>query len=101
MRASLVLQAPDLQREELRLCDFRNHPDELLLDKLVRSDRFVVELLSLLGVAERGLVASHGRPDSAPTDAIPGLIEAGERSFQSFDAWEEVVGWDPAVRHRE
>src|SRR6266403_812953 len=72
----LVFEAADLQREQLALADFGDHPGEFFLDELVRGDGLVSELLARFGVLQRGVVAGHSRAECAPADAIARLIEA-------------------------
>ena len=96
-----VLQAADVEREQLGLGDFAGHPDQLFLDELVAGDGLVVELLADLGVLERGVVAGHGRADGAPTDAVAGLVEAHERALEAAGAGQQVGGGDVDVLQRE
>src|SRR5580700_9968109 len=65
MHAPRILQPPHLQRQKLRLGDFRNHPHQFFLHQLMRSNRFVVELLALLRVIQCRIVTSHGPSDPA------------------------------------
>jgi hypothetical protein len=62
-----VLEAADVEREQLGLGDFAGHPDQLFLDELMAGDGLPVELLAEFGVLERGVVAVHGRADGAPS----------------------------------
>ena len=99
MHAAGVLQAADLQRQELRFGDFGDHPDQFFLHQLVRGDRLVVELLAFFGVTQRGVVAGHGRADAAPANAVAGLIQAGQRAAQTFHAGENIFRGNFAIGH--
>ena len=73
IHAPLVLQAAHLQREQLCLGDFGDHPHQFVLHQLMGSDGLVLELLALFRVLQRGVVARHGRADRAPADAVTRL----------------------------
>src|ERR1039457_6242249 len=63
----LVLQPPRLHRQQLPFGDFGDHPSQLLLHQLVRSDRPVVELFAHNRILPRALAALPGRaPRAAP-----------------------------------
>ncbi len=50
----LILQPAHLKRQQLSLADFGDHPDQLLLNQLMRRDGLVAELLAkLLHIAEQ------------------------------------------------
>src|SRR5260370_2478300 len=51
-----VFQPADLQGQKLRLGDLADHPDELLLDQLVRCNGLVTELLANLGLLQRRVI---------------------------------------------
>jgi hypothetical protein len=85
-RLARVLEAADVQREQLRLGDFVGHPDQLLLHNLVAGDGLVAELLAEFGVLQGSVVAGHGRADGSPTDAVAGLVEAHEGALDSLCA---------------
>src|SRR5262249_42293174 len=61
-----VLEAANLEREELRFDDFCDHPGEFFLNELVRGDGLVGELLACFCVLKSGIVASHSRANCAP-----------------------------------
>ena len=84
MDAVLVFQPAHLQHEKLRLGDFGNHPDQFFLHELVRGDRAIVELFALLCVVERRVVASHGRADRAPADAVARLIQTTKAALSGL-----------------
>src|ERR1041385_4809820 len=71
-----VLQAAHLQRQKLRLGDFADHPCQLLLDKLMRCNRLVTELLAYLRILQGRVIAGHGRSNRAPANAVTRLIQA-------------------------
>jgi hypothetical protein len=50
LELALVLEAPELERQELPLGDLRDHPDQLLLHELVAGDRLAdwTEFTSLI-----------------------------------------------------
>src|SRR2546426_8382397 len=95
-----VLQPAQLQTEELRLGDLRDHPDELLLDELERRDR-LAELDPLLGVLERPVVTRHRRAHRAPGDALARLIETAQRAAEPLDVRKLVRERDSAVLERQ
>ena len=76
-----IFQASALQRKELRLCDFRDHTGQFLLDELVACQRPVIKLLPHDDVGSRGFVAIHGGSDHTPANAVTRLREAGKRSL--------------------
>jgi len=41
-----------------------------------------VKLASAFCIAQRGVVAIHGRANGAPTDAVAGLVEAHQRALR-------------------
>src|SRR5215469_353255 len=86
-----------MQRKKLSFADFRDHPDQFLLDKLVRSDRFIAELLALLGVAKGGFVAGERCTDRSPSDAVASLVETGEWTAQASNARQNAFGRDLAI----
>src|ERR1700676_5795175 len=98
---AFVLQAPDVKREQLSFDDLGDHPSELFLDELVRGDRLVGELLARFGVLQSGVVAGHGRAESAPADAVARLVEAAERSAQAGDAGKNIFLGDGAIAKGE
>ena len=98
---ALVFQSPDLQGQQLRLGDLRDHVRELLLHQLVRSDGPPVELLAQDGISARRLVAIHGRADHAPADAVASLREAGERRAQPLRLRKQRAFRHAAVVERE
>ena len=73
---SVVLQPANVQRQQLPLHDLRDHPRQFFLHQLVRSNGFVGELLTRLGVFECLVVTRHGRPQRAPSDSIARLVQA-------------------------
>ena len=99
MYAPLVLQPPHLQGEELCIGDFRDHPHQFFLYKLVRSDGTVVELFPLLCVAESCVIACHRRANRSPgnagapgyrNDLATGAASTGDtqqESAQSGSGW--------------
>ena len=96
-----VLQAAHVQREQLRLGNFAEHPDELFLDELMAGDGLVVELLSGLGVLQRGVVAGHGCADGSPTDAVARLVQAHQRALEAAGAGQQVGGGNVHILERE
>src|SRR5262249_6742743 len=92
-----VLEAADMHGEKLGFDDFGDHPCQLFLNKLVRGDGLVGELLARFGILQRSVVTSHGRSDGAPTDAVPGLIEAAERTAKSGYAGKKIFFGDFAI----
>ena len=64
-------------------------------------DGLVAELLALLGVLERGVVAGHGCADDSPADAVAGLAETLERRLEAVGAGEEIGGGNAHVLQRE
>src|SRR5512143_2919639 len=86
---SLVLQPAELEAEELRLRDFAQHVDKLLLRDLERGDR-LAELYARLGILKRRFVAGHRRADAAPGDAVARLVQAHERRLEAFGLREDV-----------
>jgi hypothetical protein len=67
----------------------------------VAGDGLVVELLSGLGVLQRGGVAIHGCADGSPADAVAGLVEAHQRAFEAVCAGEKIAGRNVHVYERE
>ena len=94
---AFVFQAADVEREQLAFDDFGDHPGEFFLHELVRGDGLVGELLARLGVLQRGVVAGHGRAESAPADAVARLVEATERAAQAGDAGQKIFLGDGAI----
>ena len=90
-----VLQAAHLQRQKLRLGDLADHPGQLFLDKLMRCNWLVTELLAHLGILQRRVIAGHGRANRAPADAITRLVQAAQRRFQAVRAGKQIR---PAAR---
>ena len=82
----LILQLRHVQREKLRLGDFRDHPGELFLHELMARDGAIVELLASERVATRRFVAIHGRAQHAPADAVARLRQTTKRRFQTLGA---------------
>jgi hypothetical protein len=99
--AAVVLEAAELEAEELRLGDLGEHLGEPGLLDLRGGDRLAVELHALLGVAERLVVAGHGGADRAPGDPVAGLGEAHQRALEPAGLREERVVADPHVLQRE
>ena len=99
--AARVFQPADVQRQQLRLADFRDHQNQLVLHELVRGDGLVLKLLARLGIFERGLVAGHGRADRAPADAVARLGQAAERPAQALDAGQHIFRGNFAIGHRQ
>src|SRR5216684_7112855 len=98
---AFVFQAADMQREQLSLDDFGDHPREFFLDELVRSDGLVGELLARLGVLQGGVVAGHGRAEGAPADAVARLVKATERAAQTGDAGKKILFGDSTIAERQ
>src|SRR5262245_5556801 len=98
LRAQLagVLEAAELQAQELGLGDLGNHPDELLLHELERPDR-LAELDALLGVLQGPVVARHRRAHRAPGDPVAGLVETAERAAQPLHLGKLVLQRNPAI----
>src|SRR5437867_3807469 len=95
-----VLEAAELEAEELGLGDLGHHPDELPLDELEAPDGSL-ELHARLGVLERPVVARHRGTHRAPGNAVPGLGETGERPLEPRHPGEPVLDGDPAILERE
>jgi len=96
-----VLEAADVEREQLGLGDFIGHPHKLFLDNLVAGNRLVAELLAEFGVLERGVVAGHGRADGSPGDAVTRLIEAHEGALDADGAGHGRREWHVHVLKRK
>src|SRR5690606_37673587 len=77
-----ILEPPRAQGEQLRLLDLDGHVDELLLRELETGDR-LTELHARRRVLQGGLVAVTRGAHDAPSDAVPGLVEARERRPQT------------------
>src|SRR4029450_10454764 len=91
-----VLEAAELETQELRLGDLVDHPDQLLLDELEGADG-LAELDALLRVLERPVVAAHGGADGAPAAAVARLRETGQRALEPLHAGQLVLQRDAAV----
>ena len=78
-----VLEAAHVEREQLGLGDFADHPDQLFLDELMAGDGLIVKLFPGLGVLQSGVVAGHGRADRSPADAVARLVEAHQRALEA------------------
>ena len=100
-RLAFLLQPAHLQRQQLPLGDFRQHPHQLLLHQLMPGDGLARPLLALLGIIERGLVALHGRAQRAPTDAVARLRQAAERRPQPVGLGQAVASGNLAVAQRQ
>ena len=83
---ALILEAADLEGEQLGFGDLSDHPGEFLLDELVAGDRLAAKLLSLLSVLQGGVVAGHGCTDRAPADAVARLAETHKRRLEAVGA---------------
>src|SRR5690606_39584495 len=57
----------------------------------------LAELLTGLGVVDRGLVAGPAGADRAPDDAVPRLRQTAERPSQALHTWEHRVRGEPHV----
>ena len=91
-----VLQAADVQGEQLRLADLGDHPGQLFLDQLMAGDRLVAKLLAQEGVLQRRVVAGHSCADGSPGDAVAGLVEAHERGLEAAGFGQ--TGWLAGTR---
>ena len=78
-----ILQAADLQHQQLRFGDFADHPGKLVLHKLVGSDGLIAPLLAQQGILQRAVVAGHGGAERSPSDAIAGLVQTHQWGFQA------------------
>src|SRR5271165_1892597 len=76
-----VFYASNMQGQQLALNDFGNHPCQFFLDQLVRSNRLVGKLFARFSVLQRGVIAGHGRAQSAPANSVARLIQAAQRTF--------------------
>src|SRR5262249_7837200 len=75
------VRAPEPQAGMQAERDLGLHVDELFLDQLVGGER-AAELAALERVVARGMPAEFGGAERAPSDAIPGTVETGERAAQ-------------------
>src|SRR5208337_1487370 len=76
--------------EQLRLRNFQYHPDQLLLDKLIRGNGFFEDL----PLASKGLgdfITRDGGAQGAASHPVPGIVEAAQNRFQAPGSWEEVL----------
>ena len=88
-----ILQAAQLQRQQLRGGDAAGHVGQLQLHRLVRRQR-TAEQHALGGVVEHFLQAGLRGADRAPGDAVARLGQAAQRTLQALH-----VGQAGAVRH--
>ncbi len=93
----LVLEARDLERQELHVRDLRKHLGELRLNELVRRDGLARELHAVLRVVHRAVEAGRRRADDAPRDAEARRREAGERALHAADVRQDGVLRDAHV----
>ena len=84
-----VLQAAELQRQQLRQRDAARHVGELELHGLRRRDR-AVEQDAFLRVVQRFGEARDRRADRAPGDAVARLRQAAERTLEAFHVRQAV-----------
>src|SRR5581483_8594551 len=96
MQQSLVLQATELEREQLSLDQFRRHDRQFLLHQLEAGDR-LAKLHASLRVLQRRLEARARRAIRAPGDAVARLIQAGERAAQALDIGQHILSRYAAV----
>src|SRR5579871_3463900 len=92
-----VLETAHLQGQKLSFGDLADHPGQLFLDKLMRCNWLVTELLAHLGILQRRVIAGHGRANRAPADAITSLIQAAQRGFQAVRAGKKVFQRDANI----
>jgi len=71
----------------LRLRDLADHPGELVLYKLVRSDGLVAPLLAENGILQRAIIAGHGSADRTPGNAVAGLVQATSAGISIRRFW--------------
>ncbi len=91
-----VLEATQVQRQQLTLVQFDRHVDELCLGQLESGDR-APELGALRRVVERRLPGRPRRAHRTPDDAVARLGQAGQRSPQAFRLGQHRVGGQPHV----
>src|SRR5262249_13191379 len=87
-----LLQAAEMQREQLAALQVGQHPGQLGLGQLEAADR-LAELLTGARVVQRRLQAGPGRSERPPDDPEPGLAEARQRSLEPGDAGQYRVRW--------
>jgi len=90
--ASQVFQSAHVQRQQLRLGDFRDHLRKLCLHQLVAGDGFVVELLADFRILKSFVVAGHGGAHGTPADPVACLRQAIEGIFQTRGCRQHVRG---------
>ena len=78
----LILEATELEAQQLRLGDLRQHVGQPRLLQLEAADR-VPEHHTVLGIAHRLVVARHRRTHGAPRDTVAGLRQAHERRLEA------------------
>ena len=77
-----LLEAAEVQREQLRARQVREHPRQLALGELEPADR-PPELLARARVRHRRLITAPRRTGRPPHDAVAGLGQARQRAAQA------------------
>src|SRR5678809_1331478 len=85
----LVLQAAELDAEQLRERELRRHVGEFFLRELIASDR-LREHDAVLAVLERLVHARHPRAQNPPRDAVARLGETHERRLETVGLGETI-----------
>ena len=96
-----ILQPAHLQRQKLRLGDLGDHPGQLFLDKLMRCDWLVTELLTQLGILQSSVIAGHSCPNRPKTNTEAGLVQAHQGRFQAVGFRQDILGGNVNILKRQ
>ena len=92
-----LLELPQTKNQQLRLGDFRQHVNQLVLNQLVRSNGFAAKLLAFQGPAPCRVVTSLGASHGSPGNAVASLVETQKSLFQALGLRQKIGLWHSAV----